>query len=70
MEGFLLVSCRAAGMGSLIIPGGRGGMGGELLIFSREDKTDKKRGFPRVFACFAPQNRQKNSQARRLSTSN
>ena len=32
--------------------------GGEL-IFSRKTKFGPKGGFPRVFACFAEQNRQK-----------
>ena len=69
MEGFLLVSCRAAGMGSLINPGGRGGMGGELLIFSREEKTGKNAAFL-AFLRVLLRKTGKNSQARRLSTSN
>ena len=62
MAVFLLFSCRAAGMGNLI------NSGGWWVGFSQETKSGPKRGFPRVFACFAEQSRQKNSSVRRLST--
>ena len=60
MAVFLLFSCRAAGMGNLI------NSGGWWVGFSQETKSGPKRGFPRVFACFAEQSRQKNSSVRRL----